>query len=68
MGALDIINKMKEVTPEIKSIITSGYSNDEVIQNYSKYGFDNSIIKPYQYEELVNALHSVLNNQQQQKS
>lgn len=60
MGGEETAQKLLELDPEAKLIITSGYSNDPVIENYKDYGFKDAIIKPYNMKELKESLQRVL--------
>jgi CheY-like chemotaxis protein len=57
---LQIIRQV--IDPDVKAIISSGYSNDPVTLNYEKYGFKDSLIKPYRIDELVNKINQMLQN------
>jgi signal transduction histidine kinase/ActR/RegA family two-component response regulator len=46
MGGRETIVKLKELNPLVKAIVSSGYSNDEVMANYEAYGFCGRISKP----------------------
>ncbi|MFP4458478.1 MAG: PAS domain S-box protein [Candidatus Zixiibacteriota bacterium] len=65
-GGINIIKRLLEIDPNIKAILSSGYSNDPVIINYYKYGFNAVMLKPYTTMELKevlkNAFHSDKNN------
>jgi PAS domain S-box-containing protein len=60
MGGLDTITPMKEIDPEVYIIVSSGYSQEEVLSNYRDHGFDGVIPKPYKIEELSSELHRLL--------
>ncbi|MCF2139753.1 MAG: response regulator [Candidatus Lokiarchaeota archaeon] len=55
-GAKELILKVREISPESYIIISSGYSDDFVIQNYSDFGFDNFLRKPFDKQELIKVL------------
>lgn len=46
VGGRETIVKLKEVNPQVKAIVSSGYSNDEVMANYEAFGFRGRISKP----------------------
>ena len=60
MGGVETISRLTDLNPEIKAIVSSGYSNDPVMANYADYGFKACISKPFRLEELIRTLHSVI--------
>jgi len=47
MGGLETLKKLKEFNPDVKVIVSSGYSTDPIMANYAEYGFAGSIPKPF---------------------
>ena len=62
MGGKEAIQKLKEIDPEIKAIVSSGYSNDPVMADYRNQGFVGVIIKPYLFNELKRVMQTVVSN------
>jgi two-component system cell cycle sensor histidine kinase/response regulator CckA len=60
MGGKEAIELLKKINPDIKAIVSSGYSNDPVMANYADYGFAGVVAKPYRIEDLQSAINSVL--------
>ena len=60
MGGRETLKKLIEIDPDIKAIITSGYTNDPVIAKYRDYGFLGAITKPYKANDLKELLEKVL--------
>lgn len=60
MGGRQAMKRLREINPEVKAIVSSGYSNDPIIANYSEYGFSGYVVKPYRVEELSGTLDAVL--------
>ena len=60
MGGKEAIQKLLEIDPGIKAIVSSGYSTDPVMAEYKKYGFCDVVAKPYTIEKLSSSLHRVL--------
>jgi CheY-like chemotaxis protein len=60
MGGREAIASLKEVDPDVKAIVSSGYSFDPVMANYRQYGFRGIIPKPYRLEDLGRVLDEVL--------
>ena len=46
--------------PDVRAIVSSGYSNDAIIANYQGHGFSAAIAKPYQMAELSDVVRRVL--------
>lgn len=60
MGGKATIKKLIELDPEVKAIVSSGYSNDPIMSGFEKYGFKGVIAKPYMAKELNEVLHRVI--------
>jgi signal transduction histidine kinase/CheY-like chemotaxis protein len=56
MGGRETIIKLMEVDPLVKAFVSSGYSDDPVVTGYKAYGFTGVIVKPYNIQELGQAL------------
>lgn len=61
MGGLEAQKKLLTMDPSIKAIASSGYSNDEIITHFEKYGFKGRLIKPYKVKELKDLIESIIN-------
>ncbi|MEI6127774.1 MAG: ATP-binding protein, partial [Pseudomonadota bacterium] len=59
MGGVETIKKLLEVDPQVKGIIFSGYAADPVMDNYEKYGFKGSLVKPAARAQIVEALKKI---------
>ncbi|MFH2066866.1 MAG: ATP-binding protein [Pseudomonadota bacterium] len=59
MGGKEAIEALRKLAPNVKAIVSSGYSNDPVMAEYQKYGFNGVLKKPYQMGELKNLLLSI---------
>ncbi len=60
MGGAETIKKLLEIDPDVKAIVTSGYSNDPVMAGFKEYGFSDAVAKPYGIEELDESLRRVI--------
>lgn len=60
MGGEEAIKYLREMDPEVKAIVSSGYSNNPVISNFSDYGFSGRLAKPFKISTLKREIHSVL--------
>jgi CheY-like chemotaxis protein len=61
IGCRNTIQKLIEIDPQIKAIVSSFYFEDPIMTNYRSYGFKGFITKPYQVNDLVGALKNVSN-------
>ncbi len=60
MGGMEAIERLREIDPEIKAVVSSGYSNDPIMADYTKYGFRGVVAKPYSAKELSQTLERVI--------
>jgi CheY-like chemotaxis protein len=60
MGGREAIQKLREIDPEVRAIVSSGYTNDPVMIDFKKYGFSDVIAKPYKLAELSEVLHRTI--------
>lgn len=60
MGGNETVKHLKEIDPEVKAIVSSGYSNDPIMADYKKYGFSSIITKPYRISDLEDALKQTI--------
>jgi len=60
LGGKETVCRLREVDPKVKAVVSSGYSNDPVVGQYAKYGFQGAIAKPYNLSELQAALGRIL--------
>jgi PAS domain S-box-containing protein len=56
LGGKETIRRLREVDPEVVAIVSSGYSTDPILSNFTTYGFCGVIAKPYRIEELNQVL------------
>jgi two-component system, cell cycle sensor histidine kinase and response regulator CckA len=64
MGGLEATKNLLDIDPDVKVIVSSGYSNDPVMVHYQAYGFSSMIPKPYKMAELSKMLSEVLKGKQ----
>ena len=63
MGGKEAIEKLIEIDPDVKGIVSTGYSDDPVVTNFKKYGFCGTLTKPYSIDELSKALSDVISRE-----
>ncbi|MCD4657388.1 MAG: response regulator [Planctomycetes bacterium] len=62
LGGKQTLQKLMEIDTNFKSIVTSGYSNDPILYDYKKYGFDNVLLKPYNLDDLEKMVRNLIND------
>ena len=60
MGGKEVINRLLTINPEVKAIVSSGYSNAPIMSEYKKYGFKGVVAKPYEIRKLSEILYNLL--------
>lgn len=60
MGGEETIQRLIEIDPEIRAIVSSGYYQDEIMTDFGKYGFSGALPKPYKMQELREILYAVI--------
>lgn len=60
MGGEAAIKVLKEIDPDVKAIVSSGYSTNPVLSNYSDYGFRGELVKPFRIATLEKELKLLL--------
>ena len=66
MGGKEAIKHLLDVDPQARAIVSSGYSNDPVMSEFSKYGFRGVVAKPYEIRQLARVLRDVLGPEESQ--
>jgi CheY-like chemotaxis protein len=61
MGGKYAAQKMLEIDPHAKPIVSSAYFNDPVMIDFKKYGFAAALPKPYTKKNMSDALSKVFN-------
>jgi len=51
-GGKDIITELTAIDPNVKAVVSSGYSTDPVMANYREYGFVGRLEKPFRVDTL----------------
>ena len=59
MGGEETIKALLKIDPNVKAIVSSGYSNDPVMSNFKDYGFKGIIPKPYSQDEVAKVFNEI---------
>ena len=62
MNYKEAIQAIRQLDPDIRAIVSSGYSHEDLLANFKEYGFDGILSKPYSVVEMTLVIDSVLNN------
>jgi len=64
MNGRETIEKLRAYDPNVKAVVSSGYSNDPVMQNFASYGFSGRLTKPYRITEIKRILDEMIPKKQ----
>ena len=64
MGGKEAVVEVKKMNPEALCIVSSGYADDPVMANYSDYGFQAAVSKPYHLEQLYRVVADLTDSEQ----
>lgn len=56
LGAIEIVQRLRETAPAMKLVVSSGASNDPVMVGFAGAGFNDKLEKPYSLAHLVSLI------------
>jgi PAS domain S-box-containing protein len=59
MGGQEAIKQLLAYDPDVKVIVSSGYSHNPIMTNFREYGFAGFLPKPYKLEELRRIMNEI---------
>ena len=59
MGGKEAIQRLLEIDPDARAIVSSGYSNDPVMSACEEHGFRAVVSKPYEIRDFIATLERV---------
>jgi len=59
IGGRDVMKKLLEFDPDATGVVSSGNPGDSVMVNYEDHGFQESLAKPYDLNELRRLMNSL---------
>jgi len=62
MGGLEAMQRIRDLDPSARGIVTSGYSSDSVMADFRRYGFVAVLPKPWHLEDLARVLSATLDD------
>ena len=63
IGGKETIKQLRKIDPDVKAVVSSGYTDDPAVLDFSDYGFDEKLTKPYKIHDLKNILEQVMRKQ-----
>lgn len=60
MGGEETVRRLRGFDPQVRAIVSSGYSTEATMSDYTRYGFDGVVPKPYTVSELTRVVAAVL--------
>ncbi len=64
MGGRETMERLKQINPNVRAILSTGYSDDDRARDLMALGVKVFLQKPYRTEELSNAVRKVLDEKQ----
>jgi PAS domain S-box-containing protein len=60
MGGREAISVLRAYDPNVRAIVSSGYSSDLAMSDFRKHGFRGMVAKPYDVSELASVIRAVI--------
>jgi DNA-binding NarL/FixJ family response regulator len=61
MGGREMVQHLKDINPNVKIVVSSGYADDPVMADHTAYGFSGTLPKPFALNDLKQALLPLAN-------
>ena len=59
MGGMECFAELRRLDPDVRVVVSSGYSNAPVLADYERHGFAGILVKPYRLQDLQELLASL---------
>ena len=56
LGGREVISRLRDKRPDLRAVVTSGYTDDEVWLNHQAYGFSGVLAKPFELRRLLDVV------------
>ena len=60
MGGVEALELLRDISPEVRAIASSGYATDPIMSEHRAHGFSAAIPKPYSLDDITRVLGRVL--------
>ncbi|MBD3402671.1 PAS domain S-box protein [candidate division GN15 bacterium] len=60
LGGEETVARLRQVDPQVRAIVCSGYSNDPIVARHRDFGFTGTVAKPYKPSELLQTVREAL--------
>ena len=59
-GGKDTLDELLILDPNVKAVVSSGYSNDPIMAEFEAHGFKGCVAKPYRIEDLSRVISRIM--------
>jgi PAS domain S-box-containing protein len=60
IGGKDVLAQIRRFHPEVRAVVSSGYSNDPILSDPLRWGFQGFLTKPYRVDDVARVLSRVV--------
>ena len=64
MGGDETFKELLKINPNVKAIVVSGYSTQEILSNFKNFGFAGMLSKPVKMTDLLKEIERLLENRE----
>jgi len=59
-GGIWAMDRLRQVDPRVRSLVVSGYGNDEALADFTAHGFKGRLMKPFRLKDLREVIHEAM--------
>ena len=60
LSGTEAVARLREIDPDLKAVVSSGYDNDPIMDDFRRHGFDGALAKPYELSKLGRVVREIL--------